>query len=739
MEAKQVTTQIDSKSIALQTGKLAKQADGAVVVACGETIALVTAVASPQVREGIDFFPLTVDIEERLYAVGRIPGAVFRREGRASEKGTLTARLTDRPIRPSFPDWFRHDTQIIATIMQFDMENPYDVHCITAASAALLIGGVPFAGPISGVRMGHIHGRWVPFPTHTELENAVLELVLAGRVNDSGDVDVMMVEAGGFEHTHKLIAEGAVKPTEEVLAEGLDAAKAYIKQLCELQNELVAQVEVPERTWIETRDYGDDVMARVKEVAETRLLDALQIAGKAERNTTLDSIKAELVGTLEEEFGLDRVKEVKEAFRGVQKKIIRDRIINEGKRIDGRGPKDIRALSAEVGLLPRAHGTGLFQRGETQALSVATLAMPRMEQFIGVDELLDKTKRYMHNYNMPPFSTGEAYPLRAPSRRAIGHGALAEKAVLAVLPSVDEFPYAIRVVSELLESNGSTSMASVCGSCLCLMDAGVPLTDMVGGIAMGLITEGDKVVTLTDIIGAEDGYGDMDFKVAGTEEYITALQLDTKTLGISVDVLRGAMQQAKEARLEILAAMRKAIDKPRAEMSQYAPRILLEQIPVDKIGEIIGPKGKTINDIIARTGAQIDVEDDGRVLVAGQDGESAEKALKMIRDIVNPVPLDVGMEFDGKVVKAMDFGAFINVVPGKDGLLHISKLAKMTGKRVEKVEDVLNVGDTVRVRISEIRPDGKLNLEPADVPASVGASSGGEGAGNSRNGDSDDE
>jgi polyribonucleotide nucleotidyltransferase len=721
MEAKQVTTQIDSKSIALQTGKLAKQADGAVVIACGETITLVTAVASPQIREGIDFFPLTVDIEERVYSVGRIPGGVFRREARASEKGTLTARLTDRPIRPSFPDWFRHDTQIIATIMQFDMENPYDVHCITAASAALLIGGVPFAGPISGVRMGHIHGRWVPFPTHAELENATVELVLAGRVNDSGDVDVMMVECGGFEHTHKLIAEGAVKPTEEVLADGLDAALPYIKQLCELQSELAAQVEIPERTWIKTHDYGDDVMARVKEITEARTLDALQIAGKAERNTTLDTIKAELVATLEAEFGEDRVKEVKEAFRSVQKKIIRDRIVNEGKRIDGRGPKDLRALSSEVGLLPRLHGTGLFQRGETQALSIATLAMPRMEQFIGVDELLDKTKRYIHNYNMPPYSTGEAYPLRAPSRRAIGHGALAEKAVLAVLPGVDEFPYAIRVVSEVLESNGSTSMASVCGSCLCLMDAGVPLKDMVGGIAMGLITQDDKVVTLTDIIGAEDGYGDMDFKVAGTDEYITALQLDTKTLGISVDVLRGAMQQAKEARLEILASMRKAIDKPRAELSEYAPRILLEMIPVDKIGEVIGPKGKTINDIIARTEAQIDVDDDGRVLVAAADGAKAEQALKMIRDIVNPVPLELGMEFDGKVVKAMDFGAFVNIVPGKDGLVHISKLSQLAGgKRIDKVEDVVNVGDVIRVKISEIRADGKLNLVPVGADGGDG-------------------
>ena len=734
MEAKQVTTQIDSKNIALQTGKLAKQADGAVVIAVDDTIALVTAVASPTIREGIDFFPLTVDIEERMYAVGKIPGAVFRREGRPSEKATLTARLTDRPLRPSFPEWFRHDTQVIATIMQFDMENSYDVHCITAASAALLIGGVPFAGPISGVRMAHIHNRWVPFPTHSEMENATVELVLAGRVNESGDVDVLMIECGGFEHTHRLIAEGATKPTEDVLADGLDAAKPLIKQLCDLQNELAAQVEIPERTWIEAFDYGEDVLDRVTAVVGDRLQDALAIVAKASRNRALDEISLSVMDALGEEFDAERHKEIKAALRSLQKKIVRDRIVKEGKRIDGRGPAEIRQLSAEVGLLPRAHGTGLFQRGETQALSVATLAMPRMEQFVGVDELLDKTKRYMHTYNFPPFSTGEAYPLRGPRRREIGHGALAEKAVLAVVPSVDEFPYAIRVVSEILESNGSTSMASVCGSCLCLMDAGVPLHDMVGGIAMGLISQDGQYVTLTDIIGAEDGYGDMDFKVAGTEEYVTALQLDTKTLGISVDVLRGAMQQAKDARLEILAAMRKAIDRPREEMSPFAPRILMEQIPVEKIGEVIGPKGKTINDIIARTEAQIDVDDDGRILVAAADGDKAEKALKMIRDIVNPRPLEVGEEYEGKVVKAMDFGAFVNIVPGKDGLVHISKLAQLAGgKRIDKVEDVVQVGDTLRVRISEIRADGKLNLVP------VGAEDGAASGNGSGEGGSDDE
>jgi polyribonucleotide nucleotidyltransferase len=712
MEAKQAQTQVESKNITLQTGHLAKLADGAVVIACGETTILVTAVASPTLREGIDFFPLTVDIEERVYAAGRIPGSVLRREGRPSEKATLTARLTDRPLRPTFPDWFRHEVQVIATVMQVDESNPHDVHCITGASAALMIGGVPFAGPISGVRMGHIHGRWVPFPTHQELEQATIELIVAGRSTDSGDVDILMIEAGGFEHTWDLIADGATAPTEELLADGLEAAKPFIKQLGDMQRELVAQVDVPERTWLEAVDYTPDVLDKVRDAAGGRLENALAIAAKADRESALDEIAADVAAKLGDEYMEERGKEVKAALRSLQKSIVRNRILSSGQRIDGRGPKDIRPLEAQVGLLSRAHGTGLFNRGETQVLSVATLAMPRMEQFIGVDELFDKTKRYIHHYMFPPYSVGETGRVGAPRRRDIGHGALAEKAVLVSLPSADEFPYAIRVVSEVLASNGSTSMASTCGSTLALMDAGVPLKDMVGGIAMGLVVGDGKAVTLTDILGAEDGYGDMDFKVAGTENFVTALQLDTKTLGISVDVLRGAMQQAKEARLEILAAMRKAIDKPRAEMSPHAPRILMVNIPVEKIGELIGPKGKTINDIIARTETQIDVEDDGRVLVSAVAGENADKAVKMINDLVNPVPLEIGQEFDGKVVKITEFGAFVNVMPGKDGLVHISKLGG--GKRIAKVTDVLNEGDHIRVRLTEVRPDGKLNLTPVE-------------------------
>ena len=711
MEAKNVEAQFDSKKVGLQTGILAKQADGAVVVTCGETIVLVTAVASPSVREGIDFFPLTVDVEERHYAVGRIPGSFFRNEGRPTEKATLTARLTDRPLRPSFPDWFRHDTQVIATILQTDGENQWDAHCITAASCALLIGGVPFAGPISGVRMAHIHGRWVPFPTYAELEQATIELVVAGRANET-DIDILMIEAGGFEHTFDLIADGAVAPNEDILADGLEAAKPVIRELCDLQNKLAAQCEIPERTWIETLDYGPDVMERVVALAEGQLRDALAIAGKSERNAKLDAIAVEAQATLTGEFDEERHKEIKTAFRSLQKKIVRERTIAEGTRIDGRGPKDIRPIWAEAGILGRTHGTGLFQRGETQVLSVLTLGMPRMEQFL--DQISpEDSKRYMHNYRFPPFATGEAYPMRGPRRREIGHGALAEKAVLPVVPSVDEFPYALRIVSETLESNGSSSMASVCGSTLALMDGGVPVRGIVGGIAMGLITQGDRYVTLSDILGAEDGYGDMDFKVAGTEDVVTALQLDTKTLGITTSILREAMQQAREGRLHIIGKMKEALSAPRPELSKYAPRIILETIPVEKIGEVIGPKGKIINDIIARTGTNIDIEDDGRVLVSASDGDQAEVALKMIRDIVNPTPLEIGDEFDGKVVKAMDFGAFVNILPGKDGLVHISKLSKLAGgKRIEKVEDVINVGDYLRVKVSEIRPDGKLNLVP---------------------------
>jgi polyribonucleotide nucleotidyltransferase len=723
---KRAETHIESKRIELQTGALAKQADGAVVITCGETTVLVTAVASPTIRAGIDFFPLTVDVEEKLYAVGRIPGAVFRREGRPSEKATLTARLTDRPLRPTFPDWFRHDVQVIGTVLQLDDENPYDVLIATAASAALMIGGVPFAGPISSVRMAHIRGRWVPMPTYAELENATVELVVSGRPNESGEIDVLMVEAGGFENTLELISGGDPEPTEEVLADGLDAAKEHIRALGEAQKALLAQCDVPDRQWIETRDYAPEVLQSIEDTFGGRLSEALAIAGKAERNRKLDELSAEVVAKHQAELPEERHGEIKAALRSLQKKIVRQRVLSEGKRIDGRSPTEIRNLAADVGLLSRVHGTGLFQRGETQVLSVATLAMPRMEQFVGVDELLDRTKRYMHQYNMPPYATGEAYPLRAPRRRDIGHGALAEKALLPVVPSADDFPYAIRVVSETLESNGSSSMASVCGSTLALMDAGVPLRDMIGGIAMGLITGDGKAVTLTDILGSEDGYGDMDFKVAGTESFVTALQLDTKTLGISVDILRGALQQARQARLEVLAVMRTAIDKPRPELSPYAPRIIVETIPVEKIGEVIGPKGKVINEIIARTETQIDIEDDGRVLISATSGEAAEKALQMIRDIVSPPQLEVGQEFEGTVVKTTEFGAFVNIMPGKDGLVHISKLSKLAGgKRIGKVEDVVSVGDRLPVRINEIRPDGKLNL----VPAAVDGDSGGDGAG----------
>ena len=712
MGVKRVETQFESKTVSLETGKFAKQADGAVVITVGESMVLVTGVASPGLREGIDFFPLTVDVEERVYSVGKVPGGVLRREGRPSEKATLTARLTDRPLRPSFPDWFRHEVQVIVTVLQSDSVNQWDVNCITGGSCALLLGGVPFAGPISAVRVAHIRGRWVAFPTHEECEQATIELVVAGRTTDSGDVSILMIEAGAFEQTFRLISEeGAPKPDEDVLIAGIEEAKKCIRQLCDLQLELKAQCpEPPQRTWIETHDYEDDVLERVRGLVASKLEQALLVSDKQERQDALAAIKSETIEALASEFE-DRTDEIKAAIRAVEKKIVRKRIVTEGKRIDGRSTTEIRPLSAEVGLFPRLHGSGLFQRGETQILSVATLAMPRMEQFIGVDELLDRTKRYMHHYNFPPFSTGEAYPLRGPRRREIGHGVLAEKAVLPAVPPQDEFPYTIRVVSEALESNGSTSMASVCGSTMALLDAGVPLKGIIGGIAMGLVAEDGTYVTLTDILGAEDGHGDMDFKVAGTEDFITALQLDTKTTGIPSGVLGEALQQAKQARLEIIAAMKQAIDRPRAEMSPYAPRIILEQIPVDKIGELIGPKGKTINEIVEKSGAEIDIEDDGRVLIGATDGETAAKALEMVRAIVSPPQLEIGQEFEGTVVKTTEFGAFVALIPGKDGLVHISKLGPK-GQRINKVEDVVKVGDKLWVKINEIRPDGKLNLVP---------------------------
>jgi polyribonucleotide nucleotidyltransferase len=727
----------------LETGVLAPQADGAVVVKVGDTTVLSTVVTSTP-REGIDFFPLTVDVEERMYAAGKIPGAVFRREGRPSEPAILTCRLTDRPLRPSFPDGFRNEVQVIATILGVDLVNPYDIASINGASAALMVSGIPFDGPIGAVRLSRQGSEWVAHPNFEESAESTFELVVAGRRVESGDIAIMMVEAGGTEATWRLYEEGAPKVDEEVIADGLEEAKRWIGAAIDLQKELRAAV-VRERGPIEPiafqihTDYDDDVFDTVAEQATKATSEAMAIADKTTRNERLDEILEGLllamVGTADEpEPFASRAKQIKPAFRSLQKKVVRSRIVKEGLRIDGRNTTQIRPLSADVGIISTVHGSGLFQRGETQVLSVLTLGMPRMEQSIGLDEMRGTTKRYIHHYNFPPFSTGETGRVGSPKRREIGHGALAERALLPVVPGSDEWPYVLRVVSDVLSSNGSTSMASVCGSTLSMMDAGVPLRAPVAGIAMGLVYAEGKYTTLTDILGAEDAFGDMDFKVAGTRDFVTALQLDTKIDGLPADVLAQALRQAKEARLEILDVMAEAIPSPRAELRETAPKIVSFPIPLDKIGEVIGPKGKVINTITQETGADVSVTDDGvvgTVTIGSKEGTQVEEARRRIELILDPPTAELGAEYTGKVVNVTKFGAFVNILPGRDGLLHISKLGR--GKRVERVEDVLNLGDEVTVRVDDIDNSGKLSLslvgdDAADGGADVEARGDGERA-----------
>ena len=701
------------KTLSIEAGKLAQLANGSVVARIGDTVVLATATASKGVREGVDFFPLTVDVEERMYAAGKIPGSFFRREGRATDQAILTCRLIDRPLRPSFPDGFRNEVHIVATILGADQENPHDVLAINAASAALMISGIPFDGPIGAVRIAWSkEGTWIPHATYQEGDESTFELVVAGRALDDGDVAIMMVEAGGTEDAWRFYEAGAPKVTEEVIADGLEAAKTWIKESIELQRQLVAQHGTKPGIPFETQvDYGDDVWQRVVEVGTGPVTEASSIVSKAERNAATDEATTAILAQLGAEFE-GREKQVKAAVRALQKKIVRKRIVEEGARIDGRGPTDIRPLSAEVGLIPTAHGSGLFQRGETQVLTVATLGMPRMEQMldtIGIDD----TKRYMHHYNMAPFATGETGFMRGPKRREIGHGLLAERALLPVVPPVEEFPYTLRAVSDCMSSNGSTSMASVCGSTLSLMDAGVPIKAPVAGIAMGLVFAEGKYTTLTDILGAEDAFGDMDFKVAGTAEFVTALQLDTKIDGIPADVLAAALQQARDARQQVLAVMEKAIPEPRSEVRETAPKIVSFEIPMDKIGEVIGPKGKVINTIQQETGADINVDDDGvvgTVTIGSKDGAQVTEARKRIEQILDPPRANVGDVYTGKVVNITKFGAFVNILPGRDGLLHISKLGK--GKRVERVEDVVSLGSDITVRVDDIDPQGKVALSP---------------------------
>lgn len=720
-----------TRTIRFETGRLALQAAGSVVAYLDdETMLLSTTAASKTPKDHFDFFPLTVDVEERMYAAGRIPGSFFRREGRPSTDAILTCRLIDRPLRPSFVSGLRNEIQVVVTVLSLNPADLYDVLAINAASASTQLAGLPFSGPVGGVRVALIEGQWVAFPTVEQLEKAVFDMVVAGRkVGTAGDSDVaiMMVEAEATDNVIALIDGGAGAPTETVVAEGLEAAKPFIAALCTAQEELAGSAAKPTGEFPLFPDYQDDVYAAVAAVATEPLSQALSIAGKAERDEKTDEIKVDVLGRLQEGFD-GREKEIGAAFRSLTKKLVRQRILKDQFRIDGRGVTDIRALSAEVAVIPRAHGSALFERGETQIMGVTTLDMIKMAQ--QVDSLgPETTKRYMHHYNFPPFSTGETGRVGSPKRREIGHGALAERALIPVLPSIEEFPYAIRQVSEALGSNGSTSMGSVCASTLALLNAGVPLKAPVAGIAMGLVSDDIELadgtaerrfVALTDILGAEDAFGDMDFKVAGTKDFVTALQLDTKLDGIPSQVLAAALSQAKDARTTILEVMAEAIDAP-DEMSPYAPRITTVKVPVDKIGEVIGPKGKMINSITEETGANISIEDDGTVFVGAADGASAQAAIDKINAIANPQLPKIGERFLGTVVKTTDFGAFVSLLPGRDGLVHISKLGK--GKRIAKVEDVVKVGDKIQVEIADIDNRGKISLVPvgeedaAEAPA----------------------
>jgi polyribonucleotide nucleotidyltransferase len=705
-----LSREFGNSTLTFESGKLALQAGGSCVVTYGETQVLATCTTA-QPREGIDFFPLTIDVEERMYAAGKIPGGFFRREGRPSETAILTARLTDRPMRPSFKDGYRDEVQVVITVLSVDMARQYDIPGMNAASLATMLSGIPFEGPVGSVRLGLIGGEWVMNPTFQDLEEATFDIVVAGRRNDSGQVDILMIEGEAPDKTWALLQGSGTTPTEQVVAEGLEAARRAIDELIDMQLEFVARADVKPRPFEPKPLYGSDTWAAAETFKER--LETAIVPDRSEREAAMAEIKDLLKAHLLETWGAEsyaaRQSEISPAWKDLQKKVMRARVVEHGVRLDGRGPKDIRPLSAEVGLIPRAHGSSLFNRGDTQALNVTTLGMLRMTQMI---DTLDpeESKRYIHHYNFPPFSTGEVGRIGSPRRREIGHGALAERALVPVVPTEEEFPYALRLVSDILGSNGSTSMASVCASTLSLMDAGVPIKAPVAGIAMGMIAEGDTFVTLTDILGAEDALGDMDFKVAGTSEFVTAIQLDMKVTGLPGEVLAGALDQAKEARLQILEVLRDAIPEPRTEVNPKAPRILTIKIPVDKIGEVIGPKGKKINEIVALTGADIDIQDDGTVFVGAREAGGADEAARIIDEIANPRPITVGEHFTGTVVNTTTFGAFVNLVPGRDGLIHISKLGR--GKRLANVEDAVKVGDTIQVEVQDIDDRGKISLKP---------------------------
>lgn len=697
-EVFQTELEIGGKTIYFETGKIAKQANSAFLVTCGETVVLVTAVSSDEPREGVDFFPLTVDVEEKMYAAGKIPGGFFRREGRPSEKAILTARLIDRPLRPCFPDGFRNDVQIIASILSVDQINPPDILAINGASMALTVSDIPFEGPIAAVRVGYANGEWIINPTYQEIEFGELDLVVAGREyeeNGETKIGLIMVEAGASE------------VPEELIFEAFKQAEPFIKKIVDFQKEVQTKIGKPKSPFV-VEELDPEIVRRVSELALPQLEEVLYVFEKSEREAKIKNLKESIVAELKEaEWELEEEEVEKQAKKAIEKLLkaeMRKLVVEKNIRADGRRPEEIRPISCEVGLLPRTHGSGLFTRGQTQVLSVATLGTTSEEQILDGLEA-EESKRYIHHYNFPPFSTGEAYPLRGPRRREIGHGALAERALLPVIPPESEFPYTIRVVSEVLESNGSTSMASVCASTLALMDAGIPIKKAVAGIAMGLIKEEEKVVILTDILGMEDALGDMDFKVAGTSEGVTALQMDIKITGISAEVLKNALLRAKEARLFILGKMNEVISEPRKSLSPHAPRIFTLRIPQSKIGELIGPGGRVIKGIIEETGVNIDIEQDGTVFIASKDEISAERAREIVESITREIK--TGERFLGTVTRVADFGAFVEILPGKEGLVHISKLSP---QRVRTAKDVVKVGDKLLVEVIEIDSMNRINL-----------------------------
>jgi polyribonucleotide nucleotidyltransferase len=681
---------IEGRTLSIETGRVARAADGAVWVRYGDTVVLVTAVASKQAREGIDFFPLTVDYQERAYAAGKIPGGFFKREGRPHEKETLAARLIDRPIRPLFPHGYHQDVQIIATVLSADQENDPDVLAVVGASAALTVSNIPFMGPIGCVRIGRLDGRFVVNPTYAQLEQSDMDVVLAG-----SEPAVVMVEGGARE------------ATEEVLLEALLAGHRAVQPIIQIQRELARQIGVVKPEFIST-PLDPTLQARIETLCRARIRELAFVPEKEEQQARRKTLLDEALAAVASEPPATAL-QVREIFEELEKQEMRRLILDEGRRADGRKVTQVRPITCEVGVLPRTHGSALFTRGQTQALATTTLGTSEDEQRL--DDLEGESfKRFMLHYNFPPFSVGEVKFMRGASRRDIGHGALAERAIQSVLPGKEEFPYTVRIVSDILESNGSSSMATVCGASLSLMDAGVPVRGAVAGVAMGLVKEGEKTAVLTDIQGLEDHLGDMDFKVAGTRAGVTSIQMDIKIQGINEAILRQALRQAREARMQVLDIMDRALAKPRQSLSPYAPRIISFKIPVDKIREVIGPGGKVIRGIVEQTGVKIDIEDDGTVAIASVDEAAAQKAMEIIGRIVE-VP-EVGKVYLGKVVKITDFGAFVEILPGTDGLLHISQISQ---ERIKRVEDVLKEGEEVMVKVIEVDKAGKIRLSRREL------------------------